>query len=44
MRGARMSTVSFSNGTLDIGGLAKGMYTLSVSDGQKVFHQRFVKE
>ncbi|MFC6225550.1 M4 family metallopeptidase [Hymenobacter artigasi] len=44
IRGARVNGTSFSNGTLQIGGLAKGMYTLSVSDGQKVFHQRFVKE
>jgi bacillolysin len=44
IRGARVTTATFSNGTLQIGRLAKGMYTLSVSDGQKVFHQRFVKE
>ena len=44
IRGARAATTSFSNGTLNISTLAKGMYTLSVSDGQKVFHQRFVKE
>ena len=44
LRGARIDGLSFANGTLNISGLAKGMYTLSVSDGQKVFHQRFVKE
>jgi Zn-dependent metalloprotease len=44
VRGARVANVAFANGTLQIGSLAKGMYTLSVSDGQKVFHQRFVKE
>ncbi|MDB5233644.1 MAG: hypothetical protein JWR44_637 [Hymenobacter sp.] len=44
VRGARVDGASFSNGTLNISGLAKGMYTVSVSDGQKVFHQRFVKE
>ena len=44
LRGARVEGASFANGTLHIGGLAKGMYTLTVSDGQKVFHQRFVKE
>ena len=44
IRGARMAGASFSAGTLNISSLAKGMYTLSVSDGQKVFHQRFVKE
>ena len=44
LRGARINGLSFANGVLNISGLAKGMYTLSVSDGQKVFHQRFVKE
>ena len=44
VRGARVIGATFSNGTLDISSLARGMYTLSVSDGQKVFHQRFVKE
>jgi hypothetical protein len=44
IRGVRMSGASYSNGTLNVSGLAKGMYTLSVSDGQKVFHQRFVKQ
>jgi bacillolysin len=44
VRGARVAGTTFSNGTLRISGLARGMYTISVSDGQKVFHQRFVKE
>ncbi|GAA3974189.1 M4 family metallopeptidase [Hymenobacter antarcticus] len=44
VRGARIEGLSFSNGTLQISRLAKGMYTLTVSDGQKVYHQRFVKE
>ena len=44
LRGARVAGATFENGTLRIGGLAKGMYTLTVSDGEKVFHQRFVKE
>ena len=44
MRGARVLGTTFANGTLHIGSLARGMYTLSVSDGQKVFHTRFVKE
>ena len=44
LRGARIEGLTFSNGTLNVSSLAKGMYTLSVSDGQKVFHQRFVKE
>ena len=44
LRGARVEGVTFSNGVLNISGLAKGMYTLTVGDGQKVYHQRFVKE
>ena len=44
LRGARVDGTSFADGTLRIGSLAKGMYTLTVSDGQKVYHQRFVKE
>ena len=44
LRGARVGGASFADGTLRIGSLAKGMYTLTVSDGQKVYHQRFVKE
>ncbi|MBD2767151.1 M4 family metallopeptidase [Hymenobacter sp. BT664] len=44
IRGVRVEGATYSHGTLTIGGLAKGMYTLTVSDGQKVFHQRFVKE
>jgi bacillolysin len=44
IRGARVAGAALRNGTLDISGLAKGMYTISASDGQKVFHQRFVKE
>ncbi|WP_426059430.1 M4 family metallopeptidase [Hymenobacter sp. B1770] len=44
IRGVRVLGASYSNGTLNVSGLAKGLYTLSVSDGQKVFHQRFVKQ
>ena len=44
VRGARMANVPLANGTVDVSGLAKGMYTITVSNGQKVFHQRFVKE
>ena len=44
LRGARVGGASFADGTLRIGSLAKGMYTLTVSDGQKVYHQRFAKE
>lgn len=44
VRGARMSDVTFANGQVNISRLAKGMYTITVSNGEKVFHQRFVKE
>jgi hypothetical protein len=44
LRGARVAGATFADGTLRIGSLAKGMYTLTVSDGEKVYHQRFVKE
>ncbi|GAB3729008.1 hypothetical protein GCM10027594_11110 [Hymenobacter agri] len=44
VRGARVEGATYSEGTLHIGNLAKGMYTLTVSDGEKVYHQRFVKE
>ncbi|WP_199243511.1 M4 family metallopeptidase [Hymenobacter sedentarius] len=44
VRGARMTNVSLADGQVDISRLAKGMYTISVSNGEKVFHQRFVKE
>lgn len=44
IRGARMSNVTFANGQVDVSALAKGMYTITVNNGDKVFHQRFVKE
>ena len=44
LRGARVAGATYAGGTLNISTLARGMYTLRVSDGQKVFHQRFVKE
>ncbi|SHI36783.1 Por secretion system C-terminal sorting domain-containing protein [Hymenobacter daecheongensis DSM 21074] len=45
VRGAAMAGARYEgNGQLNIAGLAKGMYTLTVSDGQKVFHQRFIKQ
>ena len=44
LRGARIGGSTFRNGMLNISHLAKGMYTLTVSDGQQVYHQRFVKE
>jgi bacillolysin len=44
VRGLRVAGTRYADGQLNISTLAKGMYTLTVSDGQKVFHQRFVKE
>ncbi|AHJ99600.1 M4 family metallopeptidase [Hymenobacter swuensis] len=44
LRGARVSNARFENGQLHVAGLAKGIYLLTVSDGQKSFHQKFVKE
>ncbi|QDA60368.1 M4 family metallopeptidase [Hymenobacter jejuensis] len=45
VRGAKAAGFSYDGkGSLNISGLAKGLYTLTVSDGQKVFHQRFVKQ
>ncbi|WP_324674592.1 M4 family metallopeptidase [Hymenobacter sp. GOD-10R] len=44
-RGAAVKGVSYDgNGQLNVANLASGLYTLSVSDGQKEFHQRFVKQ
>ncbi|RSK37412.1 M4 family metallopeptidase [Hymenobacter metallilatus] len=44
LRGARVAGARFENGQLNVAGLAKGIYLLTVSDGQKSFHERFVKE
>ncbi|WP_157780976.1 M4 family metallopeptidase [Hymenobacter sedentarius] len=45
LRGAAVHTARYDgSGTLDISNLAKGMYLISVSDGQDTFRQRFVKE
>ncbi len=44
IRGARMGNVTFADGQVNVSRLAKGMYTITVSNGDKVFHQRFVKE
>ncbi|GAA4359080.1 M4 family metallopeptidase [Hymenobacter saemangeumensis] len=44
LRGVRVADARYHDGKVDISRLAKGMYTIAVSDGQKVFHQRFVKE
>ena len=45
LRGAAVTTARYNGeGTLDVSSLAKGMYLISVSDGQQAFRQRFVKE
>ncbi|MCR5888403.1 M4 family metallopeptidase [Hymenobacter sp. J193] len=45
LRGASVGGARYNdNGTLNVSGLAKGVYMLSVSDGQKTFHTRFVKQ
>ncbi|MCA8833204.1 M4 family metallopeptidase [Hymenobacter pini] len=44
LRGARVAGARFEGGRLNVAGLAKGIYLLTVSDGQKSFHEKFVKE
>ncbi len=45
LRGATVSTARYDgNGILDVSNLAKGMYLISINDGQQTFRQRFVKE
>ncbi|WP_317128817.1 GEVED domain-containing protein [Hymenobacter elongatus] len=44
VRGAEMKQASFENGQLNLSQLAKGVYMLTISDGQQVKHQRFVKQ
>ena len=45
LRGAAVTTARYEgNGTLDVSNLAKGMYLISISDGQQTFRQRFMKE
>ncbi|GAA3920438.1 M4 family metallopeptidase [Hymenobacter algoricola] len=44
VRGAVVNGARFENGQLNVTSLAKGMYTLTVSDGLTTFRQRFVKE
>ena len=44
LRGAKVPGLRISGDQLNVSALAKGIYTLTVSDGQKVFHQRFVKQ
>jgi bacillolysin len=44
LRGAKVEGLRVEGDQLNVAALAKGIYTLTVSDGQKVFHQRFVKQ
>ncbi|MCC2547293.1 GEVED domain-containing protein [Hymenobacter sp. BT175] len=44
IRGAEMKSVRYESGQLNVAGLAKGIYTVAINDGQQVKHQRFVKE
>ncbi|GAA4034877.1 hypothetical protein GCM10022409_19200 [Hymenobacter glaciei] len=44
VRGVRVRNVPVANGEVNIRGLAKGLYIITVSNGEKTFHQRFVKE
>ncbi|WP_303309889.1 M4 family metallopeptidase [Hymenobacter sp. BT730] len=45
LRGAAVAGARYNgNGELNISNLSKGMYIVTVSDGQKTFHQRFVKQ
>ncbi|SDY17373.1 M4 family metallopeptidase [Hymenobacter psychrophilus] len=44
LRGARVANARFENGQLNVANLASGVYLLTVSDGQKTFHERFVKQ
>ena len=44
VRGSEIKGLSFVDGQLNVSGLRTGIYTLSVSDGSKTSHQRFVKE
>ncbi|MCB2378422.1 M4 family metallopeptidase [Hymenobacter sp. BT635] len=45
VRGATSTAARYEgNGQLNVSGLAKGLYTLTVSDGQTIYRQRFVKE
>ena len=44
LRGAKVANARFENGQLNVANLASGIYLLTVSDGQKTFHERFVKQ
>jgi bacillolysin len=44
LRGAKVAGVRLDGDQLNVAALAKGIYTLTATDGQKVFHQRFIKQ
>ncbi|SHJ67688.1 Por secretion system C-terminal sorting domain-containing protein [Hymenobacter daecheongensis DSM 21074] len=44
VRGAEMKQVSFDGSQLNIASLAQGVYMLTISTGDQVSHQRFVKQ
>jgi hypothetical protein len=45
VRGAEQPQARYgAKGQLDVSGLSKGVYLLTITDGQQVSHQRFVKE
>jgi hypothetical protein len=45
LRGAEQPQARYgAKGQLDVSGLSKGVYLLTITDGQQVSHQRFVKE
>ncbi|WBA40929.1 M4 family metallopeptidase [Hymenobacter canadensis] len=44
LRGAKVTGVRMEGDQLNVSALAKGIYTLTATDGQKVFHQRFIKQ
>ncbi len=44
LRGVRLDNVRFDGESFDVAGLARGMYTLTLSDGPNTYHVRFAKQ
>ncbi|WP_167852247.1 T9SS type A sorting domain-containing protein [Hymenobacter elongatus] len=44
VRGSVMSARYLGNGQVDVADLAPGIYVVSVTDAQRTYHQKFVKE
>jgi len=44
VRGAEMKQVAFDGNQLNVSSLAKGVYLLTIANGDQVSHQRFVKQ